>query len=1134
MPQTTQNLKRDRAIHFLRTIAPFSVIENGAQLAESGAVTDCSRSGAHVHGIVRENLQPSEESKIEDSEREVSEDLASNDPPSDTVHKVELEILSAQEIEAKCTCSTDEEMREQWCAHAVALLLRATDLGFSEPSGGFAAQEAVYRMNLTSPEDIASVISEVSRVEFAPIGSTPRHPNVTLVIDHSSDRLGVQVIFDDQVQAPALFEDTTQASARELDNILLQILEDNGSWDDATKCWFINSSREIEMVLGLAREYDIVRSASTGKKLSFADGLLDASLKIEWHPTGAELVVSWLLPDGTVREKAEELIGSGPYWVVLRQGNSGLATIYRLSPAATRISSIFPFGSHLTLTRSQIGPLLAALTTNLVDPRRIKVVNPELQPDTQVVAPRPILEVEKWERSSEHFSSSHQVHLQATLEFEYPTPNEDENLVYLPDREKEREHTDLLRSMGFDYVPDRKRYVISGDSALDLLHEQETRFPEPWHIAGLEQVRKAYRFAQLTVNVNLSQSKDEDGGPKSKRQIDWFDCHISLAQNNANVPLSTLFKNLRHDQDRWVRLDSGAYAKIPGGSAQHLKSTLGMLDPNFRLSNNIRARVTTAQAISFCRLEDEQVQLELDTTLKTLAKRLKNFSNIPVLPLSKKFEGELRSYQQEGLSWLGFLQEFNLGGILADEMGLGKTVQTLAMLQLLADDATTKPAKGKAKTSTVAAEKTPSLIVAPTSVVMNWVYEARRFTPNLKVLLLHGPQRRQLLETLTQYDLVVTSYALLRIDRTELERVQFNYVVLDEAQNIKNPQAATTRAAKAIKARHRLALTGTPTENRPLELWSIFDFVMPGYLGSMDFFKNFIEKPILDGGPSAQVARFLNSKTRPFILRRMKSEVERELPAKIESTVHVVMTDSQRGLYNQILEDVRPRVFDAIKQKGVRGASVSILAALLRLRQVCNHPNSIDALKEQPGFDSGKFELLQELVTEALESGRKILLFSQFKEMLAIIRRWLQEISVNYLYLDGATRQRQELIDQFNSNPEVRLFLISLKAGGTGLNLTAADTVIIYDPWWNPAVEGQAVDRAHRIGQTKTVSVYRLVTENSIEQKIMDLKAKKAKLVDALVNENGLSTLNLSRADLESLFSPIGEAEGITEAPASN
>jgi len=266
----------------------------------------------------------------------------------------------------------------------------------------------------------------------------------------------------------------------------------------------------------------------------------------------------------------------------------------------------------------------------------------------------------------------------------------------------------------------------------------------------------------------------------------------------------------------------------------------------------------------------------------------------------------------------------------------------------------------------------------------------------------------------------------------------------------------------------------------------------------------------------------------------MKSEVERELPAKIESTVHVVMTDSQRGLYNQILEDVRPRVFDAIKQKGVRGASVSILAALLRLRQVCNHPNSIDALKEQPGFDSGKFELLQELVTEALESGRKILLFSQFKEMLAIIRRWLQEISVNYLYLDGATRQRQELIDQFNSNPEVRLFLISLKAGGTGLNLTAADTVIIYDPWWNPAVEGQAVDRAHRIGQTKTVSVYRLVTENSIEQKIMDLKAKKAKLVDALVNENGLSTLNLSRADLESLFSPIGEAEGITEAPASN
>ncbi len=249
--------------------------------------------------------------------------------------------------------------------------------------------------------------------------------------------------------------------------------------------------------------------------------------------------------------------------------------------------------------------------------------------------------------------------------------------------------------------------------------------------------------------------------------------------------------------------------------------------------------------------------------------------------------------------------------------------------------------------------------------------------------------------------------------------------------------------------------------------------------------------------------------------------MEKQLPPKIESELHVEMTASQKHLYTQILNEVRPKVFDAVKKKGIQGASVSILAALLRLRQVCNHPNSIEAFSELPGFDSGKFNLLKDVTLEALESGRKILLFSQFRGMLSIIRSWLDEINTKYLYLDGATKDRQKLIDTFSEDESVRLFLISLKAGGAGLNLMAADTVIIYDPWWNPAVESQAVDRAHRIGQKKTVSVYRIITEDSVEQKIMALKAKKSKLVDALINENGLSTARLTKTDLESLFSPL-------------
>jgi non-specific serine/threonine protein kinase len=490
-----------------------------------------------------------------------------------------------------------------------------------------------------------------------------------------------------------------------------------------------------------------------------------------------------------------------------------------------------------------------------------------------------------------------------------------------------------------------------------------------------------------------------------------------------------------------------------------------------------------------------------------------DFKSISPIKTTKEFQGKLRSYQDEGLRWLNFLDEFELGGILADEMGLGKTVQTLAFLQLL---------KAKQKN---AKQNKPFLIVAPTSVITNWCYEIKRFTPDLSFLLLQGPQRKALFKEIPNHDVIITSYALLRLDKVELEKFKFDYFIIDEAQNIKNPTAAVSKAAKAINARGRLALSGTPTENRPLELWSIMDFCMPGYLGSEEFFKANIERPILESDAAAQVTKFLNSKTRPFILRRTKAEVEQDLPPKIESVVHVDMTPSQSQLYAQILEEVRPKVFEAVSKKGVAGASVSILAALLRLRQICNHPNSIEALKGLEGFESGKFNLLKDLTEDALENGRKILIFSQFREMLAIIRRWLDEQKINHCYLDGTTKNRQELIDKFNEDASVRVFLISLKAGGTGLNLTAADTVFIYDPWWNPAVESQAVDRAHRIGQTKAVSVYRLVTENSVEQKIMALKSKKSKVIEALMSEQGLSASKLTKADLESLFAPIEEAK---------
>jgi non-specific serine/threonine protein kinase len=741
----------------------------------------------------------------------------------------------------------------------------------------------------------------------------------------------------------------------------------------------------------------------------------------------------------------------------------------------------------------------------------VAVTNPEKQPSIEIKTPTPTLSLERRDAASDHFATFKYIELAATLDFEYPTPASSANVVFVRNRELEAAAAQLLANLGFTATTEKRRYSLIGDAALDFIHEGHEQLKSTWKLAGLDMIKKGIRVADLNISVSLAGSsappEDDQSFGSGRSSIDWFDCRISLIQNNANVPLSAVFKNARGDGDRWTRLDSGAYARVPGGNIAQLRTILGMVDSNCRVSNTIKTQLSLAQAISLSRISEHGFSVSLDKRLAALNQKLSSFSEIKTIKACKGFVGKLRHYQEEGISWLNFLHEFELGGILADEMGLGKTVQALAFFHHLRSK--------RAKKSSLK----PVLIVAPTSVITNWSYEIKRFLPEMSSLMLHGPGRKALFSKIPESDFVLTSYALLRLDRHELERYEFSYVVLDEAQNIKNPAATTTKAAKALRCQNRLALTGTPTENRPMELWSIMDFLLPGYLGSQEFFRNNIERPILEGGTATNVAQMLNAKTRPFILRRLKADVEKELPPKIESVLHVDMTPSQKQLYAQILNEVRPKVFDAVKKKGIQGASVSILAALLRLRQVCNHPNSIDALSELPGYDSGKFNLLRDLVTEALESGRKILLFSQFRGMLSIIRSWLDEVGVNHLYLDGTTRNRQDLIDQFSQDDSVRLFLISLKAGGAGLNLMAADTVIIYDPWWNPAVESQAVDRAHRIGQNKTVSVYRLVTEESVEQKIMALKSKKSKLVDALINENGLSTINLSKGDLESLFS---------------
>lgn len=1083
-----QNSESGRGVirEFLLNHATFSILDQAKKILDSEAVTECSKSSSRINGIV------------------VIKKHEADDDEQAEQYAVKLDLISRRDVEANCDCSTKEEMQEQWCPHACAVAMQAFELGFFQADGGFSPLEDGYKVNTSSAEEISKVINDVvSTEDRKTFSKTSFLPQVSIALNLEGDRLGVQVFFDDQIQSPTIFEGLEKESDRALDNVLIAMLEDEGSWADDNQLWFVNSSKSIEIVIGLIKEYKDVYELGTGKKIIFSDKELNAEFKLVWLDHALNCSMSWILPNGDLVLKDRDLIGTNPFWVYIND------TLYNVSKTAARIASVFTNAPEITLPRMQSGPILEVLNSfdKETKSKFFKVEKTELQPKTKIKTPKPILELEYQESETAHFANTANIEIYAELEYEYPTPKDSDNVVFLPNRKKEEELKDELLTLGFYYTPDKKRFVIDGDSALDLLADK-TCFSSSWKINGLSSVRKRVKFANLKLNVTLGADTSE---PENKGKIDWFDCNISLMQNTTTVPISTLFKNQQNQfGDKWVRLSSGAYAEVPGGGLKQLRAMLGVIDSNYRLSNKIKTKLNPAEAISISKSQSREIEVHSDAKVRNLTKKVNSFENIKPVVSSKSFKGKLRPYQAEGLSWLSFLHLYEFSGILADEMGLGKTVQTLALLQLLKDSRSKKYSFNG-----------PALIVAPTSVITNWLLEATRFSPNLKVLLLHGPQRKANFKDIKEQDIVITSYALLRIDRYELEKHNFSYVILDEAQNIKNPQAATTRAAKAIKSDFRLALSGTPTENRPVELWSIFDFLMPGYLGSYDFFRSHIEKPILESGPGVAVARFLNSKTKPFILRRLKKDVEKDMPPKTETVLRVPMTDSQKSIYAQILEEVRPKVFEAIQSRGISGASVSILAALLRLRQVCNHPNSIEAFKGMEGYDSGKLIALKELVLEALEAGRKILLFSQFREMLSIIRNWLNEQEVNHLYLDGQTSNRQELVDQFNSDDSIQLFLMSLKAGGTGINLTSADTVIIYDPWWNPAVESQAVDRAHRIGQKKAVSVYRLVTEDSIEQKIMELKSKKSQIVDALIDENGLSTLKLTKDDLESFFMPI-------------
>lgn len=482
----------------------------------------------------------------------------------------------------------------------------------------------------------------------------------------------------------------------------------------------------------------------------------------------------------------------------------------------------------------------------------------------------------------------------------------------------------------------------------------------------------------------------------------------------------------------------------------------------------------------------------VDETLQKLLGHIENFEGIPDCPLPSIITGEPRHYQQTGFNWLAFLNQYGFSGILADDMGLGKTLQVLMLFAYL---------KEHNKLNN------PSLIIVPTTVVFNWLNEVQKFAPELKVLVLTGSKDRQAkIKKIPEHDLIITSYALIRNDLSHYAEIQFEYLVLDEAQYIKNHKTQVTQAVKCLQSNYRLALTGTPIENRYSELWSIFDFLMPGFLSTYGYFKSFYE---------SEQDR-LQRKIKPFLLRRTKKAVLTELPPKNEIDSFCEMLPEQEQLYMSILQSQRKEVYALMQQKGIEQIQINILASLLKLRQTCCHPA---LLKDQKTIvESAKFNQYKELLEEITDAKAKVVVFSQFVQMLTIMRNHLESEKISYVYLDGSTKNRQEVIEKFNKDESVQVFLCSLKAGGFGINLTSANYVILYDPWWNPAVEQQAMDRVYRIGQTKEVFVYKMITKNTVEEKILKLQAKKRSMIEQVIHGGGSGEYHLTKGDLEELF----------------
>ncbi len=638
----------------------------------------------------------------------------------------------------------------------------------------------------------------------------------------------------------------------------------------------------------------------------------------------------------------------------------------------------------------------------------------------------------------------------------------------------EKQRVNDLKELGLDLRTGHSKLPKS--EAFDWLHENQQKLAGK----GIELRQNADNARRYFLGYSSLDLSIEEGR-------DWFDIRAKVQFGQFEIPFIQLRRHILQ-RKREFTLPNGEIAVIPESWFTQYSELFSLVETGTK-DENIRLKKYHLMLVQ---------ELERDSLATTVLSRklenLRDFQEIETYDLPQNFQGELRRYQKAGYDWLRFLNQYRFGGCLADDMGLGKTIQTLALLQAEKE----------------ASAGSPSLLVMPTSLLYNWRLEAARFTPDLKVFLYTGTYRDKNTEQFKDYDLILTSYGIVRLDIDLLKNFRFNYIILDESQAIKNPTSGVSKAMMKLHAAHRLVLTGTPLENSTLDLWTQMTFINPGLLGTQTFFKKEYLIPI-EKKNDAKKRQRLYDHIKPFILRRHKSQVAKDLPEKVESIQYCDMSEEQEAKYEEAKSYYRNLILEQIDSEGFSRSQMAVLQGLSKLRQLANHPRMVDEGYEG---DSGKFEDVIHKLETAISEDHKILIFSQFVKHLTLLRKCLDKKKIRYAYLDGSTKDRQREVETFQSDPTLKIFLISLKAGGVGLNLTAADYVFILDPWWNPAVEAQAIDRAHRIGQEQTVFTYKFITKNSVEEKILALQQSKRQLADELIsNEEGFLK-SLSREDI--------------------